>query len=222
MSNISENNYNIMFNVIENTFTSNMDRVEFELLSTIKQVELINSILKNNPNINVSIISKCYLNQDKRWLARYMREKRQCEYNKDTRVYKTSENQVTTNYNTTINKVETKEKEIMNTIEVKENASINVIERDEEVNMNIIKGNEKQIQIQVENTYKQNTNQTKTNLLLELNDYLMKDYKFSQTTIRIDSDVKKRMDNLANKYKSINKQLFYTLALEMFLEKFEN
>jgi hypothetical protein len=211
MSNISENNYNPMFNVIENTFNATMDRVEFELLATIKQVELINSILKNNPNINVSIISQYYLNQDKRWLARYMREKRQCEYNKDTRVYKTSENQVTTNYNTTINKVETKEKEIMNTIEVKENASINVIERDE-----------KPIQNQVENTYKQNTNQTKTNLLLELNDYLMKDYKFSQTTIRIDSDVKKRMDNLANKYKSINKQLFYTLALEMFLEKFEN
>lgn len=211
MSNISENNYNPMFNVIENTFTTTMDRVKFEMLATIKQIELINSILKNNPNINVSIISQYYINQDKRWLARYMREKRQCEYNKDTRTYKTRESQVITNYNTTINKVETKENETMNTIEVKENAS-----------MDIIKSVEKPIQSQVENTYKENTNQTKTNLLLELNDYLMKDYNFIQTTVRIDNDVKKRMDNLANKYKSLNKQLFYTLALEMFLEKFEN
>lgn len=67
-----------------------------------------------------------------------------------------------------------------------------------------------------------NINDTNKNLLLELNNYLLKDYNFSQVTIRVDKDVKRRMDNLAKKYKSINKQLFYTLALEIFLEKYED
>jgi uncharacterized protein YbaA (DUF1428 family) len=48
-----------------------------------------------------------------------------------------------------------------------------------------------------------------------------KTYDITQTTIRIDKDLKNRLDAFAKKNTSINKKILYSIALELFLDKFD-